>query len=154
VVNFETNIKMLEECWLEDLVGELQWKLKVQLPAVPQNYSPYTPQATYQPTSIPSSPVYHEPSYSYGYASSPITSSPIKHAHESIWSSSNPAAKNSNNNIWTYTPSYQYVPNNGPVFAEPTNNYIQFRGLHQPILQLQYCFLLTLFLLFISFNFT
>ena len=122
VVNFETNIKTLEECW-KTWLEKYSGNSKYNSPAVPQNYSPYTPHATYQPTSIPSSPVYHEPSYSYGYTSSPITSSPIKYAHESIWSSSNPAAKKSNNNIWTYTPSYQYVPNHGPVFAEPTNNY-------------------------------
>lgn len=119
VINFESNIKTLEECWKTWL--EKYTKSNYSSPVIPQNYSPYTPSSTYQAASIPSSPIYNEPSYSYGYTSSPITSSPIKYAHESIWANNSTA--NKNNNIWSYTPTYQYVPNNNSMFPDPVNHY-------------------------------
>lgn len=90
VVNFESNIQTLEECWKT-------WLDKYTV----QPVQPVSPTNTYQPqsySSIPSSPIYS------AYQSSPILSSPVRYTHESIWSDA-PA----NPNIWSYTPSYQYV---------------------------------------------
>lgn len=117
VVNFESNIRTMEECW-KTWLEKYSTNSNYNSPTVPQNYSPYTPN-TYQSSSIPSSPNYHEPSYSYGYTS-PTASSPTKYSHDSIWA--NTSSTKQNNNIWSYTPTYQYVPNNS-MFPDPVNNY-------------------------------
>ncbi|CAK7900549.1 hypothetical protein CAAN1_05S06832 [[Candida] anglica] len=127
VVNFESNIRTLEECWTTWLekytVKTTQPQIGSQLaaasPAVvsPSSQNYYnTNQAT---TSIPSSPILHDytaPTTNY-YSPVVPSSSPIKYAADSIWSyvpqqqqQQQPLPSTNSANIWSYTPpAYQYT---------------------------------------------
>ncbi|CCE72794.1 Piso0_000388 [Millerozyma farinosa CBS 7064] len=96
VVLYESNICTLEECWKTWL--EKHGKSPSYVATSSPSFNPYS--------SVPSSPAYNDSSYSYSY-SSPVASSPIKYSNDSMWLNNGAA----NNNIWSYTPSYQYVPN-------------------------------------------
>lgn len=105
VVNFESNILTLEECWKT-------WLDKYcagQEDASPVNNS----------MAIPSSPISpgYSPNYYSNYGSSPV-SSPIKYSHDSIWSTNN------NSNIWSYAPNYQFSPHHNP--NPPVHQPIQY----------------------------
>lgn len=138
VVNFESNIITLEECWKtwldkysssKNSPAEEGAKTNTSSPVhsmvggsgseVSLNYhnslntSPYNNYYNYYNQSLPSSPVSNE--YNY-YNSSPMSSSsPAKFAQDSIWSNQQrqpphqpPVGDNSN--IWSYTPNYQFTP--------------------------------------------
>lgn len=83
VVNFQSNITTLEECWQTwlDKYSSVQAK-----PAVSRYSSPAaSSEAFYNYSSIPSSPLYDSASSVYSY-SSPANSSPIKFGHDMLWS--------------------------------------------------------------------
>lgn len=108
VVNFEENIKTLEECW------------KTWLKKYSHRIMPLTPNLqlsdpfNYPYSSIPSSPSYVE------HRSSPLSSSPVKYSRDTIWSQNH----SNHNDFWTYTPNYQYVPNQGIFASDPAVQYI------------------------------
>lgn len=122
VVNFAQNIQTLEECWktwMDKYTGSPEQPVSTQYhhsPASNHGSSPvlssaaylhhghYQPVVSHYASSIPSSPVYDS---SYSYTPSPTSLSPVKYAHDSIWAKANPPQ---NANIWSYTPTYQYVP--------------------------------------------
>lgn len=96
VVNFEDNIRTLEECWNTWLV---KYTGKSNQPSVNASSPNLHESSISSYNSIPSSPI--SPSY---LSSSPVDSSPIKYQHQqdSIWAHSS--------SIWSYTPTYQYMP--------------------------------------------
>ncbi|SGZ51438.1 CIC11C00000001404 [Sungouiella intermedia] len=120
VVNFQVNIKTLEECWRT-------WMSKYStLPAMPAVSASYCSPALsndsfHNYSSIPSSPVY-ESSGSSMYNTSPESSSPIKFSLDwpvnsmplsqpHFHARPNPYVPVQPQSIWSYTPSqYQYVP--------------------------------------------
>lgn len=97
VVNFEDNIRTLEECWSTWLE---KYTCKSKQPPI-QTAGPAEPSHPSY-SSIPSSPLYG--------------SSPIRHpspAHDSMWT--HPQS------IWTYTPSYQYPQ---PIYHQVQPQYV------------------------------
>lgn len=131
VVSFENNIITLEECWKT-------WLEKYSNTNSPNSITNNTPNMTspvhsleskqltspgynyygYYNQSLPSSPVSND--YNYYPSSSPMSvsnSSPVKFSQDSIWSQNNmnpvhPSQnQNQNPNIWSYTPNYQFTPN-------------------------------------------
>lgn len=111
VINFKSNIQTLEECWVAwlDKFGKSAAPAPAAAPTsspTSNYYNPYSSQAYYSNTSIPSSPNYYS-------NSSPLNSSPIKY-QDSIWLDRQyqpvPAPVNHQANIWSYTPTYQYLP--------------------------------------------
>lgn len=136
VVNFTQNIQTLEECWktwMDKYTGSPEQPVANahhQSPASNHGSSPvlassaYLHYGAYQPvppysSSIPSSPVYDS------YTPSPPSSSPVKYAHDSIWSKPNPPQ---NANIWSYTPTYQYVPQASadPAYMGSANRFVGY----------------------------
>lgn len=115
VVNFKTNIQTLEECWVAwvDKFGKtnpppVTAQAATSSPAS-NYYNLYSSQGYYSNNSIPSSPNYYS-------NSSPLNSSPIRY-QDSIWldrqyQPAQPLLVNHQSNIWSYTPTYQYLPPN------------------------------------------
>ncbi|KAG7662960.1 CLG1 [[Candida] subhashii] len=147
VVNFESNILTLEECWKTwlDKYGNSSSCTPIStratttpivsnnIPSSPIKYAgnSSSPVQTYR-SSIPSSPIYysHEQSTSsyYNYPhSSPIITSPIKydHRHDNIWSSQAPQPPQpvwNNYNSQFNDPAVQYV---GAPIAHVPMSHIQ-----------------------------
>lgn len=127
VVNFESNIKTLEECWLAwlDKYGVSSTTTQPELMNTTKSNNYYSSPISSSPSlsnhqsypysgdylhSIPSSPVYSNNYSNSNNYSSPLSSSPLKYAHDSIWTnySSNQQRYQphpNQQNIWSYTPS-------------------------------------------------
>lgn len=145
VVNFESNILTLEECWKTwlDKYGNGKSTSTATSPIVSRDHANTIPSSpikyssspvqTYK-SSIPSSPVYynHEQSSSYyNYTQSPIVTSPVKYKRQesSIWSSQQPHQQTATNvNGWN---AYGYQ------FNDPAIQYVGAPIAHIPVVQNQ-----------------
>ncbi|KAK6456418.1 cyclin-like protein [Scheffersomyces xylosifermentans] len=152
VVNFESNILTLEECWKTWLekYGSISSPAQAEaattvLQSPPSSVSPgyypnsspiYNHQYSYKSyASIPTSPVYSAAEKQYYYpSSSPVVSSPPE--APMLWSQQ-PPHLHPTNNIWSYTPTGSMYPPSSNIGSDPAVQYVgnvQHHPLHhQPI---------------------
>ncbi|ABN67878.2 cyclin-like protein [Scheffersomyces stipitis CBS 6054] len=138
VVNFESNILTLEECWKTWLekYGKPEALHAGAVPVSEPSPVVASPSSTYYPTSspmlshqyshnslssIPSSPVYQNES-KYYYPSSPVVTSPVKYGHESAMMWSGSQQHPSSTNIWSYAQPNVYAPSN--INNDPAIQYV------------------------------